>query len=274
MPEFLNSNRALWNAWTELHEQSEFYNVAGFRAGGLSLRSIEREEIGGDVAGRSLLHLMCHFGLDTLSWARLGARVTGVDLSDKAIALARALSQEQNLPADFVCADVLGLPAVLTGQFDIVYTSYGILHWIADLPRWAQVIGHFLKPGGYFYIVEDHPFMRVFSADQAAGLVVDNPYWFEAEPYRFEAQGSYAQAVPAGSVPTQVGYMWDHSLSELFNSLLGAGLKLDFFNEHRVAARAKFPFMQPRGDGWYELPDRYRNSVPMLFSLKATKTAL
>jgi len=271
MPEFLNSNRALWNAWTELHEQSEFYNVAGFRAGGLSLRSIEREEIGGDVAGRSLLHLMCHFGLDTLSWARLGARVTGVDLSDKAIALARALSQEQNLPADFVCADVLGLPAVLTGQFDIVYTSYGILHWIADLPRWAQVIGHFLKPGGYFYIVEDHPFMRVFSSTPDGELVANNPYFFEPEPYRFEAQGSYAAPQVDPATPVQTGYMWDHSLSELFNALIDAGLRLEWFHEHRRAVRAKFPCMTVRPDGWYELPERYRQSVPMLFSLKASR---
>jgi SAM-dependent methyltransferase len=266
-----DSNRLLWNAWAELHAQSEFYNVAGFRAGGLSLRAIEREEIGGEVAGKRLLHLMCHFGLDTLSWARLGAQVTGVDLSDRAIAIARALSQELNLPAEFVQADVLSLPQALTGQFDIVYTSYGILHWISDLPRWAAVVAHFVKPGGFFYMVEDHPFMRVFSSTETGDIVADNPYFFDPEPYRFEAQGSYAAPEVDPSLPVQTGYMWDHSLSELFNALIGAGLRLEWFHEHRKHVRAKFPGMQPRADGWYEFSERYRNSVPLLMSLKASQ---
>jgi SAM-dependent methyltransferase len=271
VPDPLDSNRLLWNAWTELHEDSDFYNLAGFRAGGLSLRAIEREEIGGEVAGKRLLHLMCHFGLDTLSWARLGAHVTGTDLSDRAIGLARSLSQALAIPADFVQADVLRLPEALTGQFDIVYTSYGILHWISDLPRWASVVAHFLAPGGFFYILEDHPFMRVFSSTATGDLVAGNPYFFDPEPYRFEARGSYAAPTADESAPLQTGYMWDHSLSELFNALIDAGLRLEWFHEHRRHVRAKFPGMLPRPDGAYELPERYRNSIPMLFSLKARK---
>ena len=272
MADPFDSNRRLWNAWAVLHAESTFYNVAGFRAGGLSLRSIEREEIGAEVAGKRLLHLLCHFGLDTLSWARLGARVTGVDLSDRAIGIARTLSQELNLPAEFIHADVLSLPEVLSGRFDIVYMSYGVLHWIADLPRLVQIVAQYLEPGGFFYIVEDHPFMRVFRSTEN-GLVPDQPYFFEPEPYRFEAQGSYAAPEVDPSMPMQTGYMWDHSLGELINSLINAGLRLEWLHEHRVAARAKFPGMTARPDGWHELPEPYRSSIPMLFSLKATRPA-
>jgi 2-polyprenyl-3-methyl-5-hydroxy-6-metoxy-1,4-benzoquinol methylase len=157
MDEFLKANQKLWNEWTTEHENSPFYDLDGFKAGRERLRSIELEEVD-DVRGKSLLHLQCHFGMDALAWARHGAIVTGVDLSNDSITLAQSLSKELNIPANFVCSDVLTLPDHLQGQFDIVFTSYGILHWLRDLKRWAQVIAHFLKPGGFFYIVEDHPF--------------------------------------------------------------------------------------------------------------------
>ncbi|MEZ4860994.1 MAG: methyltransferase domain-containing protein [Caldilineaceae bacterium] len=149
MDTYLQANQQLWNAWTPLHEQSPRYRLAEFKAGVSTLRPVERAELT-DVAGKSLLHLQCHFGLDTLSWARAGATVTGVDLSDRSIELARALSTEVNIPAIFVCADLLHLPNRLTGQFDIVFTSYGVLNWLHDLKAWATVITHFLKPGGFF----------------------------------------------------------------------------------------------------------------------------
>ena len=115
---------------------------------------------------KSLLHLQCHFGMDTLSWARLGARATGVDFSDEAIALARSLSQELGIEARFVCSNIYDLPDVLSGQYDIVFTSYGVLCWLPDLTRWAQVIGHFLKSKGTFYIVDGHPFAKVFEQEE------------------------------------------------------------------------------------------------------------
>ena len=132
LDEYFKANEHLWNRWTELHQQSEVYDLAGFRAGGLSLRDVEQEELG-TVAGKSLLHLQCHFGLDTLSWARLGARVTGVDFSQKAIDVARSLSLELSIPATFVHSNIYHLPDNLAGQFDIVFTSYGVLWWLPDL---------------------------------------------------------------------------------------------------------------------------------------------
>jgi 2-polyprenyl-3-methyl-5-hydroxy-6-metoxy-1,4-benzoquinol methylase len=124
MDDYLAANRALWDEWTAIHQSSSFYDLEGFKRGGSRLRDYEVDEVG-DVTGKSLLHLQCHFGIDTLSWARLGARVTGADFSQRAIQLARSLAAELHLEATFVRADLYGLPAVLDGQFDVVYTSRG-----------------------------------------------------------------------------------------------------------------------------------------------------
>lgn len=267
MDRFNEANRALWNVWTEQHKDSEFYAMAAFKEGRSTLRPIEVAELG-HVAGKSLLHLQCHFGLDTLSWARQGAIATGVDLSDESIALARSLSAETGIPATFVCSDVLSLPTRLTGQFDIVFTSYGVLHWLRDLDRWAEVIVHFLKPGGIFYIVEDHPFMRVFDA-ATSPLKVDNPYFFEPDPFHMQMRGSYAAAATEES-PLLDLYMWDHSLGEIVTALVGAGLHLDFLHEFPFHLRAKFPDMVQGEDGMWRLT-REHNMVPLLFSLQAHK---
>jgi hypothetical protein len=137
MTDYLDTNQQLWNAWTALHEASDFYDLPGIKAGKSSLRPIERAELT-DVAGHSLLHLQCHFGLDTLSWARKHAIATGVDFSEQSIALARSLAAELDIPATFVCADICHVPEVLSGQFEIVFSSYGVLPWLRDLSRWAE----------------------------------------------------------------------------------------------------------------------------------------
>jgi SAM-dependent methyltransferase len=165
MDDYLAANRALWDEWTAIHEASSFYDLEGFKAGrsggsggsgGSRLRPYEVAEVG-EVGGKSLLHLQCHFGIDTLSWARLGARVTGADFSHRAIELARSIAAELDLDATFVRSDLYDLPSVLDGQFDVVYTSRGVLGWLPDLERWAAVVAHFLRPGGVFYITEIHP---------------------------------------------------------------------------------------------------------------------
>ena len=266
MDEYLKANQKLWNEWTGEHEKSPFYDLEGFKAGKERLRSIELEEVG-DVRDKTLLHLQCHFGLDALAWARHGAIVTGVDLSNESIALAQTLSHGLNIPANFVCSDILTLPDVLEGQFDIVFTSYGVLHWLRDLGRWAQVIEHFLKPGAFFYIVEDHPFMRVFSSDPEQGIKVDNPYFFSEEPYEAETEGSYATNFEGKK---RTYYMWDHNIGEVINSLIDAGLRIEFLHEFPFALRAKFPSMVKSDDGYWRFR-REHNMVPLLFSLKARK---
>src|SRR5262249_14316808 len=183
---YRKTNLARWNEITAIHAQSAFYNVEGFKRGQSSLRSIEVDELG-DVAGKTLLHLQCHFGLDTLSWARRGAHVTGVDFSEPAIAQAQALARQNNLHPRLLRADVLDLAGRLSGPFDIVFTSYGVLCWLPDLRRWAEVIAHFLKPGGTFYMVETHPFATVLGEKKdTKELTIAYPYFHEPEPIREE----------------------------------------------------------------------------------------
>jgi len=268
MDQYLDANRKVWDAWTLEHEKSAFYDVEGFKHGKDRLRSIELSELGPLIAGKSLLHLQCHFGLDTLAWARRGAIATGVDFSEQSIALAKALSQELNIPATFCCSAINTLPEVLSGEFDIVFTSYGVLHWLNDLRRWAEVIAHFLKPGGVFYIVEDHPTMRMFSTGEDQEVKLSNPYFFSpAPPPPDEAVGSYAAP---DSPQRHTYYLWDHALGEVITRLIEAGLRIEFLHEFPKAARAKFPMMKKGQDGWWGFPAPYVQ-IPLLFSLQARK---
>jgi len=267
MHDYLYTNHQLWDAWTALHETSDFYDLPGFKAGKSSLRPIERAELT-DVTGRSLLHLQCHFGLDTLSWAREGAVVTGVDFSPQSIALAQALSTELSIPATFVCTPIEDLPDVLCGQFEIIFTSYGVLPWLRDLRRWASVIAQFLQPNGILYLVDDHPLMRTLSATEGGELTVSNAYFFTEEPSRMQARGSYAAPGDA-QTPVREWYIWNHSMGEILNALIGAGLQIEFLHEFPFAMRAKLPDMERGADGVWR---RSRPPlIPLLFSLQARK---
>lgn len=266
MDKYLKSNQRLWDQWTIEHEESPFYDLAGFREGRDRLRSIELSELG-DVSGKSLLHLQCHFGMDTLAWARRGARVTGVDLSERSIDLARSLSQELNIPAKFECSDIYRLPENLSGEFDIIFTSYGVLHWLRDLQQWGKIIAQFLKPNGIFYIVEDHPTFRMFTTEDKTKIQLANPYFFSETPERVEMSGSYATDNQGEAVTF---YIWNHNMGEVINALINAGLCIEFLHEFPFAARAKFPFMEQGSDSWWYLPKQYVQ-IPLLFSLQARK---
>jgi SAM-dependent methyltransferase len=269
--EYRTANKTLWNEWAPLHYGSELYDVEGFKAGKLGLFPLEREEVG-DVAGKSLLHLQCHFGKDTLSWARLGARVTGADFSEEAIMLARRLSAEIGVPATFVCSDLYALPEALDGheQFDIVFTSYGALSWLPAMAGWARVIDHFLKPGGLFYIAEFHPFTYVFdnrSDEGTTELRVTYPYFDIGEPLRFETEGSYAVSTDH----TGIEYYWPHSMGDIVNSLLAVGLRLEFLHEHPFSVDGSmFAGMVKGEDGYYRLTGQ-NVELPLMFSIKAWK---
>jgi SAM-dependent methyltransferase len=254
-----------WNELASMHSKSAFYDVAGFRAGKCTLRPIEVEELG-DVAGKSLLHLQCHFGLDTLSWARRGARVTGVDFSEAAIALARSLSDELGIDADFVCSDVYDLPKVLSGKFDIVFTSYGGICWLGDLRGWAETIKRFLKPDGTFYMVEVHPFANIFD-DRPGVTDLRVAYsYFDSGPIKEQSVGSYADR--SASVVHSVSYSWQHQLGEVLNQLINAGLTIEFVHEFSYGVCATLECMQQSNDGWWR-PAEQQDKIPFLFSLKA-----
>jgi SAM-dependent methyltransferase len=264
MEEYLKNNLDLWNELTPIHARSAFYDVEGFKQGKCTLDSIELGEVG-DVTGKSLLHLQCHFGMDTLSWARFGAEATGVDFSDKAITLARSLSNETGIRTDFICSDIYQLPEVLSKKFDIVFTSRGVLGWLPDLDRWAKVIAHYLKPGGFFYIIEGHPFMMVFDEKESSELKVRYPYFHNPEPDKWAPEQDYADKQ---AIITHPSYEWAHSLSDIVTSLINAGLRIEFLHEFPDIRYKQFPFMdeyKPRH--WHIKGDM----IPLTFSLKATK---
>lgn len=261
MPDYIASNRALWNTWTAQHLETDHHrDVARFRATGSSLRPIERAELG-DVAGKSLLHLQCNMGCDTLSWARLGARVTGVDLSDTAVERAQALAAEANLPARFLQSDLYTLPDTLDEQFDIVYTSYGALCWLPDLTRWAEVVARYVRPGGIVYMVEMHPTGTMFSGapsdDAGQRFQIANPYFHTADP------------APEDDGHGNTVYVWTYSLGEVVTALLDAGLRLDYLHEFPMSFYHQFPALIHGEDEYWRWPPDSGNSMPLLFSLRA-----
>jgi 2-polyprenyl-3-methyl-5-hydroxy-6-metoxy-1,4-benzoquinol methylase len=265
------ANEALWDAWTAIHAKGEFYDLEGFRAGGVRLRPYEIEMVG-DVTGKSLLHLQCHFGIDTLSWARLGARVTGADLSPEAIELARSLAIELGFPdARFVRSNLYDLPAALDGQFDVVYTSRGVLGWLPDVRGWARVVAHFLAPGGTFFISEIHPVAQVFENDGVAPgeLRLTYPYFEHVEPLTFAVKGSYADpTADVGADLTEHG--WDHGLGEIVTALIEAGLRIETLIEHPFL-EWRADFLVEDGDGRWRLPPGTAGDLPLMFSLRATR---
>ena len=274
LDDYLKANLANWDERVGVHVESDLYDVEGFRSGRSSLTSIEKDELGPLVhEGTSLLHLQCHFGLDTLSWARAGAVVTGADFSGEAIAQARALADEVGLSAraTFVQSDVTSLPDVLPGQFDVVFTSWGVLLWLQDLEPWADVVTHFLKPGGTFYLAEFHPNVMTLAEDSTPDrLRVGYPYFQHGEPLRFDEPGTYAD--PGAKTRNNVTYEWVHGFAETIDPLLRRGLRLDFLHEFPFTHGLSLPFLEKCEDGLLRVKGHY-DDFPLSFSLKMTKEA-
>jgi SAM-dependent methyltransferase len=270
----VRANNELWDEWTRIHERSEFYDLEGFKSGErrpIRLAEFEIEEIG-DVTGLGLLHLQCHFGIDTLSWARLGARVTGADFSQAAVDLATRTAAEIGLAdrARFVRSDLFALPDLLEGDFDLVYTSRGVLGWMPDIRRWAQVVAHFVRPGGRFYINEIHPVANAFENEGVAPgeLQLVYPYWEHRAPLAFDNLGSYADPDAPVSVPKEFG--WDHGLGEIVSALIEAGLRIESLREFPFLGW-KLDFLEPSDDGSWRLPESVKGELPLSFSILATK---
>jgi len=263
----LAANRALWAEWTRFHETSAFYDLEGFRKGGIRLRRYELEELG-DVSGLDVLHLQCHIGTDTLSLARLGARVTGLDFSPEAVGAARRLAADCGLEARFVCADVTQPPPELHGAFDLVYTTRGVLWWLPDLDAWAAAIARCLRPGGHLYLSEGHPVLGTLEQDGVGpgDLLVRYPYFSRPEPQAFPVDGSYAGHIP--DLQQTVEYGWAHGLGEVVTALAGAGLQVEFLHE-RPTLDWPVRFLVELDDGTYGLPEGTPGELPLMFSLRA-----
>lgn len=255
--QYFEMNRKAWDERARVHLDSSFYDVPGFLQGKSSLTDIERSELK-DVAGKSLLHLQCHFGMDTLSWAREGARVTGVDLSPVAIQQAEDLARQAGLSAEFICSNLYDFEPG-DCQWDIVFSSFGAVCWLPDLGRWATLIERCLKPGGQFYLAEFHPLYDI---------LLGYSYFFRPEA-DVESEGTYTDN--GDSIKNEMA-VWAHPLSQVINELLGVGLELKFLNEFDYSPYNCFPDLIEKSPGRYYHLHRGQNA-PMVYSLMATKPA-
>lgn len=259
---YLEINRQSWNNRIESHLKSEFYDLEGFLNGKTSLNEIELNILG-DLSRKTVLHLQCHFGQDTISLSRLGAKVTGIDLSDKAIEIAKKITSDTGSEARFVCCDIYDLPNHLNEQFDVVFTSYGVIGWLPDLDKWAKIISKFLKPNGQFVFVEFHPVVWMFDDDFDkigynyfnSGVIVETE------------TGTYADKKAEISLTNVI---WNHSISEVVNSLIKNGLQIKSLDEFDYSPYNCF------NKAVESEPKKYRiehldNKIPMVFSITATK---
>lgn len=260
--EIFEANRNHWDQRVRIHIKSDFYNVKGFKNGESSLTEVERDALG-DVSGKSLLHLQCHFGQDTLSWARKGAVVTGVDFSPKAILAANELSAELGIPARFIEANVYDLPKVLDEKFDFVFTSFGSIVWLPNMDQWAAVVNNHLKPGGTFFIAEFHPTFYLFDFD--SGKISYD--YFNSRIYKENIERTYTGS---DEVISGTEYFWNHDLSEVISALLRTGLRLVEFREFPFSPFNCFPNMEELS------PKRYTwtlhgRQIPHVYSIKMKK---
>ena len=259
-PEARAANLELWNHWTRIHEKSDFYDVEGFKAGASSLWPLEREELGPFIhEGTTLLHLQCHFGLDTLSWARLGARVVGLDFSDEAIALARRLADEVGLSgrAEFVCADLYDADAHLGDRrFDVVFVSWGAIEWLPDLDRWAGIVARHLEAGRHLLHGRDPPVRHgPRRGARRAGRAGAATAYSRRRTSRTSTRSRAATPTPAADTTGLVAYGWNHNFAELLGALTGAGLRLEHLHEFPTSPAPFWDWMVRDDDRWWWLPD-------------------
>jgi len=255
-------NRRLWDARAEAHVRSKLYDVPAFIRKPFSLKEIEIGFLG-DIRDKTVLHLQCHFGQDTISLGQLGAQATGLDFSGTAIEEARKLAQATASDASFVCADVYDTSKVLGRTFDVVFSSYGTIGWLPDLRAWGRVVADCLKPGGRFVFAEFHPILWIFNDDFTKleysyfnrGLIVE------------EKAGTYADSSAVIDLP---GVSWNHPLQDVLGSLLEAGLTLNRFAEYDYSPYDCFPNTVETSPGHFMIKGM-DGKIPMVYALEATK---
>jgi SAM-dependent methyltransferase len=262
--EQLAANRANWDERVGIHVASSFYDVDGWLRDERGPRAREVAALG-DVSGLRLVHLQCHFGMDTLAWARAGAIVTGLDFSTAAVEAARALAARAGLAdrSTFVCVDVLDASAALgRARFDIVYVSLGSLGWLPSVDAWAEQVAALLAPGGRLYIHDGHPLASALADDD---FTVEHTYFEEPTPFVSDVASTYTDGDAAiANVRT---YEWNHGLGETVTALLRQGLVLDALEEHDWTVWRRFPWLARIDERWGLPPDRPR--IPLSFTLVA-----
>lgn len=266
--EHLEMNRRAWDARTPLHSGSAFYDIEGVVSGRTTLHPFEPTELG-DVSGCSLLHLQCHLGIDTISWARRGASVTGLDFSPAAIETAQRIAVQCGLKANFVLGNVYDAVEILNSRFDIVYTGLGALCWLKDILAWSQVVSDLLVPGGRLFLLEFHPILSTLSDD--------GPFFDPSYPYFWREEGvvssdgdDYAEGV--GVLDPMPSIEWPHPIGDVVTALIGAGLEIQLLKEHDVIAYAPWQVLErvPGEAMLWRLPEN-QPQIPLEYSLRAIK---
>jgi ubiquinone/menaquinone biosynthesis C-methylase UbiE len=260
--DYFETNRKSWNEKTKVHIASDFYDNENFLMGKCTLKSIELGLLG-DIRGKSILHLQCHFGQDSISLSRMGARVTGTDISDEAIKQARIFAEKTQSGTKFICCNVYDLAEYSDEQFDIVFTSYGTIGWLPDLDRWAAIVSRFLKPGGRFIFVEFHPVVWMF--DDEFEKVGYN--YFNTGPIIEKEKGDYANP---GALAGQELVGWNHSIGEVLGSLIKNGLEINSFDEFDYSPFNCFRHTIESEPGKFRI-EQFDNKIPMVYALQATK---
>ncbi len=270
MPDYTADNRRWWDEVTPVHIEKygdQFVGVDEFLAGQTSLDPLELAELG-PVQGKRLLHLQSHFGLDTLSWAREGAKVTGLDFSGVAIKKARGLARQAGLEATFIETNVYEARPLLDPPYDIVYTSRGVLNWLHDLDVWAKLIADSLSPGGVFYLMELHPLLFVIDLDKQQRLELKYPYFHSRDALPGEpGEGDYADPLYIPKAPT---WEWSWSLGDVVSALAGAGLRIEFLHEWPWLFYKAMPVMKEHQPGRWIIPG-YEDKIPLTYTLKALR---
>ncbi len=262
MEDYLKMNKESWNSVVQTHWDSEFYDNKGFIEGRTSLNEIE-QSILGDIKGQSLLHLQCHFGQDSISLSRQGAKVSAVDFSDQAISKANELAKITGQSVNFICSDIYALPENHQGQYDIVFTSYGTIGWLPDINRWASVVSHFLKPGGKIVLVEFHPFIWMY--DEKLEKIEYS--YFNRGRIIEKTSGSYADPDSGITFNTTT---WNHALSEVFQAMKSNGLQPVKFNEYDYSPYNCFADAEKIADRKFRIKG-FGDKFPLVYALEAVK---
>lgn len=262
MKNYLTINKNLWDAKTDIHVESAFYDVKGFLNGKEILNEPELELLG-NISGKSILHLQCHFGMDSLALAQKGAKVTGIDLSSKAISKAKELNEQLQLNAKFIEADLYSLPSILDEKFDIVYTSYGVIGWLPDLEKWASVVSNFIKPGGKFVMVEFHPV--VWMLDEEFTHI--KYFYFNREAIIETEEGTYTNR-EANIKETSIS--WNHDLGAVLGALIHKGINIEEFKEFDYSCYNCFPKTVQIEENKFQI-EGLEGKLPIMFSLLGAK---
>ena len=260
--DYIKVNKQTWNNKVDVHIASDFYENESFLNGKSTLNSIELNLLG-DVSNKKILHLQCHFGQDTISLSRLGAKAIGVDLSDKAIERAKEFNTKLELDAKFICCDVYDISNHLNEKFDVIFTSYGTIGWLPDLDKWAKVISDFLKPGGKFVMADFHPVVWMYDDDFKE--VFYN--YFNTDPIFEEGSGTYAEKESEIENKT---ISWNHPISEILNALISNNLELNQFNEFDYSPYNCFNETEESEPGKFRIKT-FGNKIPIVYSILATK---